>query len=139
MLSIGKNTTPVTIGKNLLQGLLIVLLHLRNLRCSNKIPIRSTHLEFHCPLCRFTLIHLGCCGLSGCWDRGHLGFAKNSGKKGSKESGMPSIGKNTTPVTIGKNLLQGLLIVLLHCYFILTRLRLKRRHFIFSCPNLQLK
>ena len=77
---------------------------------------------------------------------GHLGLTKNSRGRNSEELGMPFgtsrvisidvVFEHTTPVTVGEDQLEGLLVVLLHGLFVLVRLRVERRHFILKCPDL---
>ena len=117
----------------------------KNLRCYSKIPNETAPLVFLYPPCPFALIRLDCCGLSGFWIRGALGVHEELWRKWVKgiEHAIWNfwlittniVFKHTTFVTRGKDQLQSLLIVLLHGCFVLTRLRLKRRHFIFGCTQ----
>ena len=118
----------------------------RNLRRSSKVLNKSAPLKFLCLLYRFALLHLGCCGLSRCWSLGALGVHEELWREwaGGVEHAnwnlwlvyTDVVFEHITFVAIGKDQLQGLLVVLLHGFFVFAGLRLERRCFIFGCPNL---
>ena len=104
----------------------------------------STPLRFlHC----FALIHLGCCGLRGCWGQGAPRVHEEFGREwirgvGHTVKNLWLVSKNvvfkhTTSVAIGEDKLQSLLVVLLHGFFIFAGLGLEGGHFIFYCHDLQ--
>ena len=67
------NSTKIHICSGGQTGLIIENMGGWNLRRSSKVLSRSAHLKFLSLLCRFALLCLGCCGLSGCWSRGAPG------------------------------------------------------------------
>ena len=111
---------------------------------SDPITNRSTPLRF---LRSVALIHLGCCGLSGCSDRGAPGVHEELWWERVEGVGHPIwnlwlvstdvVFERTTPVNIGEDHLQGLLVVLLHGLLVLARLGFKGRHFILSRLDIQ--
>ena len=115
----------------------------RNLRCFLNIPSGSILLRF---LYRLALMHLGCCDFSGYWDHGEPRvheehWRKRVGKVRHAvwEFWMIStdvVFEHTTPVTVGKDQIQGLLVVLFYGFFIFDGLGLKKRYFIFCRPDL---
>ena len=96
---------------------------------------------------RLAQMRLSCRILSGRWDRGALGICEELRMQWDGGVGhtvwnlwmIPThvVLKRTTPVAVGKDHLQGLLVVLLHGLLVLTSLGLKGENLILCCLNLQ--